>query len=229
MSEKCEHIEYLEEACAELTQKYDELKAEVAKEKRCNDTKEIARNNRWVQLKGVLNATRQERDTLKAEVKRLSNDLHIADECCASGHRVVMQGKKAVDALTAEVERLKAQVDKLTNDVIDATCGTPPLPWVYFGDVVDRSVFECDGLIEGPERLTYTPRFGVRRLTVEEQEAAGFGGCHYGFWGAFRDGKFIKGTQMDQGHDPQVCVKETLCKLTPAKPAVTLDDLEVVS
>lgn len=73
---------------------------------------------------------------------------------------------------------------------------------------------------------TTTPTFGVRRLTEGDFTSRGDGVI--GHYGAFRDGKYIKLTNETTPEQVIEWVLEQLKPATPATPAVTLADLEVV-
>jgi hypothetical protein len=67
--------------------------------------------------------------------------------------------------------------------------------------------------------FTKPPTFGVRRLREDECKGPNRP------YAAFRDGVRIRGTVC---HKPEHCIEQVIDMLTPAVPAVTLDDLEVV-
>ena len=65
------------------------------------------------------------------------------------------------------------------------------------------------------------PQFGIRKLTEGETDFK----SEIIKYGAYRNGKYILGTF---GEEPEHCIRITLNLLTPAQPAVKLEDLETV-
>lgn len=90
---------------------------------------------------------------------------------------------------------------------------------------------QCGGSWRQMVDYTKTPTFGVRKLDEGEVEACGWAGFFKFYTGAFRDGNMIAGSES-RGDDLEVCAKgsinHVLSMLSPAVPAVRLQDLEVI-